>query len=113
MRAWGCEARASAVASRALGGRDRERWLIDRVPDLCAAGCGLRRPRRAMVRDLGRVVPRLQVLVRVALGSPLFACVVHDPRRGAERVRDLVGGRWGRAISPSYTPTSEIGDSEC
>ena len=54
-----------------------------------------------------------RVLLGVALGSPRFACVVHDPRGGAERVRDLVGGRWGRATFLCYTPASEVGDSDC
>ena len=57
-RAWGCEARASVAASRVLSGRDRVGWLVRRVPDVYAAGGGLGRPRRAAVRDLGRLDPR-------------------------------------------------------
>ena len=53
------------------------------------------------------------VLLGVALRSPPFACVVHDPRGGAERVRDRVGGRWGCAAFLCYTPTSEDGTSDC
>ena len=64
---------------------------------------------RARAPQLGRVF----LIVRVALGSPRFACVVNDPGRGAERVRDLVGGRWGRATFLCYTPASEVGDSDC
>ena len=60
-RAWGCEARASVAASRVLSGRDWGGWLIGCVPDVCAAGGGVSRPRRAAARYLGRHDPRLQV----------------------------------------------------
>ena len=124
----GTSRRASGAGWRRFGARNRRGLSLTSA---VASGCSGRRVGGASVVSVpfasfgvvGGIADGLsaratqlvssRVILGVALGSPPFACVVHDPRGGAERVRDLVGGRWGRATFLCYTPASEVGDSDC